>query len=933
MPAAPPLAALVRRIAPDAEAVPDAELLDRFAGSGDQAAFELLVWRHGAMVWAACRRMLGPDRDAAEDACQAAFVALATRAGRVRNRHALGAWLHRVAVRASLDLLAARRTTRPLADEHPAAGSDPARAAIDRETRAVLDAGLNELPEKLRVPFVLCELEGRSNAEAAAALGCPVGTVESRLTRARRRLRGWLADRGVTPAVAVGLPEAVRAAMVRAAGPAVAPGVRRLAARAVGSASAKLQAVAAVGLVLVASAVGFGLTTGIVPQPAELPKPEEPKPAVAERIDADEPQLPAGAITRLGSSRLRHGGAVIDLRFSPDGTRLVSCGWDNTVRVWDTGTGKQLAMTRETAGPFWRVRFTPDGKTVVAIWHDEGKPPEVWRIDPNSGRVLARFPLAGAATKNVDTELSPDGTWVAVTSTESEHLLAFDAANGREQWRFSFGQPGYYPIGFSADGRTLATCSGDRVLLFDPAGKPVGSFVVPLGEDQFVQWIAPSPDGGRVLLAVPEGPRQRKGYVALWDRATGKPAWTREVGFGSTGQYVFAPDGRSIVRVGEYPDSRLLGAADGKDGQLLEEWLEYYTVAAFRSDGRLVALGHNCGTLSFFDPATGKQVAPGPDPPREVQLLRFSPDGKTLFGDCGGWLSWDVATGTQRRLSEPGPGTWEELSRDGRLIVQSDVVTTKGPNGEEVDAWKHEVREAATGRVLHLRSEGGLKETQRVDFTPDAKGLIGMHPDGTVRVWAVDTGKELVRMTGHPEGAIGGRCDVSADGRTVVTTASYRKSGEDDSIRVWDVATGKQLAKFDAETEPFALAISADGRRVAASVVTNNGAGPDPRQLTTVWDVATGKVLLRVPQHGHLAFVTLSPDGRLLAVAGYRKHEVRVWDVAAGAERFVLRHGGEITSLAFAPNGRVLAAASKEAPVLLWDVSTERAALFPKARP
>src|SRR5437667_69423 len=82
----------------------------------------------------------------------------------------------------------------------------------------LLDTGRNGLPDKLGMPFVLCELEGRTNAEAAAALGCPVGTVESRLTRARQRLRDWLTARGVVPAVAVAavaLPESARAAMVR----------------------------------------------------------------------------------------------------------------------------------------------------------------------------------------------------------------------------------------------------------------------------------------------------------------------------------------------------------------------------------------------------------------------------------------------------------------------------------------------------------------------------------------------------------------------------------------------------------------------------------------------------------------------------------------------------------------------------------------------
>src|SRR5262245_64105504 len=86
-----PLAALVRRATLDPGAVTDADLLERFVRSADQAAFELLVWRHGAMVWGACRRILFPDRAAAEDACQTCFAALVVHAGRIRDRSALAA--------------------------------------------------------------------------------------------------------------------------------------------------------------------------------------------------------------------------------------------------------------------------------------------------------------------------------------------------------------------------------------------------------------------------------------------------------------------------------------------------------------------------------------------------------------------------------------------------------------------------------------------------------------------------------------------------------------------------------------------------------------------------------------------------------------------------------------------------------------------------
>src|SRR5262249_5660087 len=129
-----------------------------------------------------------------------------------------------------------------------------------------------------RVPFVLCELEGRSNAEAAAVLGCPVGTIESRLTRARSRLRAQLSRRGVTlsaGALAVSaVPAPVHAAALRAAAdPTSAPGsLRELAARAAAAGSGHLRAT---GLVLAGlAALAVGLAVATEPRPATPPPPD-----------------------------------------------------------------------------------------------------------------------------------------------------------------------------------------------------------------------------------------------------------------------------------------------------------------------------------------------------------------------------------------------------------------------------------------------------------------------------------------------------------------------------------------------------------------------------------------------------------------------------------------------------------------------------------
>jgi RNA polymerase sigma factor (sigma-70 family) len=214
----------------------DAELLRRFARGRDEAAFELLLWRHGSMVLATCRRVLG-DAHAAEDAFQATFLALARQAGSLGQGEALPGWLHRVACRVALRARqGARLRTFCETRDLPSPSADPTEDAQARELRAVLDEELNRLPEKFRAPVVLCYLEGRSTEEAARRLDCPRGTVLSRLAQARERLRARLTRRGL--AVTGALLAATLSREAAAASPAalVSPTLRAALAWAAGEA-------------------------------------------------------------------------------------------------------------------------------------------------------------------------------------------------------------------------------------------------------------------------------------------------------------------------------------------------------------------------------------------------------------------------------------------------------------------------------------------------------------------------------------------------------------------------------------------------------------------------------------------------------------------------------------------------------------------------
>jgi RNA polymerase sigma factor (sigma-70 family) len=193
----------------------DSELLARFVRRDDEDAFATLLRRHGPMVHGVCRRVLR-DRCEAEDAFQATFLILVRKAASLRQPELLGNWLYGVAYRTALKARSrAARNAGTLADDIPAPACED---VTWRDLRPLLDSAIGELPAKYRVPFVLCHLQGLTNVQAARQLGCPEGTVATRLARARQKLRCRLAKHGLGVAslgiAATALPAAPPALLV-----------------------------------------------------------------------------------------------------------------------------------------------------------------------------------------------------------------------------------------------------------------------------------------------------------------------------------------------------------------------------------------------------------------------------------------------------------------------------------------------------------------------------------------------------------------------------------------------------------------------------------------------------------------------------------------------------------------------------------------------
>lgn len=905
-----PLSAVVRHIRALAErahgaTLPDHLLLERFIHQHDEAAFALLVRRHGGLVLGVARRILH-DVHAAEDVFQNTFLTLARRAASIRKREALPSWLYGVAARlaSQIRLQEGRRRKREHAVAKPSC-EDVAEATAWRELGAVLDEELQRLPEKCRAPLVLIYFSGLTQEAAARQLEWSLGTLRRRLERGKRLLHDRLLRRGVSLSIGL-LTTAIAQSAVEAALPALL--VERTVQQAVQTATVQATGwLVGTGLLTRAKvtlmlSLLLGTGTGFVlfpmaPRPPAEEKPQEnalPPPPAATVLHFDRfgDPLPPRAMARLGTIRFHQGGDVNGLAFSRDGRLLASAGgWsDRTVHLWDVATAKEVRLFTGPTGNVRAVAFSPDGKTLAA-GSDDGSL-HLW--DAKTGRLQRVFTYK---FRIESVAFAPDGKHIACAcnSPHGPYLLRrIDITTGRIKTNLQAHQAPIHSVVFSPDGKTLATASLDKsIRLWDPRkGESRLQINGHFGE---VYSLIFSPDGKRLASA------SQDQTVRSWDTATGKELLQLKGHTAAVRAVAFSPDGKTLASGSDDWTIRLWDAADGKPRGEPHRHLAPIISLAFRPDGKLLASGSNAkeSTIRLWDLTTGAERLAREGHNGWAAALRLSPDGRTLFsaGTDQRMFHWDLATGKVLDQFEAGQfrGKAVDFSPDGKTVAT-------GCSDKCVYLW-----DLAGGRQLR-RFQGHKATVNTVAFTRDGKTLLSTSWDNTMRLWDVASGRELRRLAEPLTQGVKALA-LSADGKTVVIGRS------DGTVHVRDLADGQPLRTLPPATGPVeSLLFSPDGKFLAVSGEVGG--------TLYVYDWAGKKVIHQLTRGPRAIYdVAFSPDGRSLAALGGDRI-VRIWEMASGRLRAQFEgHRGAGASVLFAPDGRTLYTGSSDSTILVWDLT------------
>ncbi len=599
------------------------------------------------------------------------------------------------------------------------------------------------------------------------------------------------------------------------------------------------------------------------------------------------------AQNKVLTTNFGHTNDVNSVSFSPNGKILASASWDNTIKLWDVKSGREIRTLERHTDGVNSVSFSPNGKILAsASWDNTIK---LWNIE--SGREIRTLERHTDGVNSVS--FSPNGKMLASASNDSTIKL-WNVESGQEIRTLKGYNSSVSSVSFSPNGKILASNSYGTIKLWDiESGLEIRTLE---RHTDGVNSVSFSPNG-KILAS------NSYGTIKLWNIETGQEIRTLEGHTAWVTSVSLSPSGK-VLALGSWDKTiELWNIETGQEIRTLKGHTSDVNSVSFSPNGKMLASGGDDKTIKLWNMETGQEIRTLKGHTSGVNSVSFSPNGKILASgnDDNTIKLWNIETELEiRTLKGHTDDVWSvSFSPNGKILAS-------GSYDKTIKLWN-----IKTGQEIRTL-KGHTSDVNSVSFSPNGKILAsdsggfvildtGESKDNFIKLWNMETGREIRTLKGHKSWV--NSVVFSPNGKMLAS------GSRDCTVKLWNIETGQEIRILKGHKSGVNSVSFSQSGKILASGSSDN--------TIKLWNIETGQEIRTLKGHkSGVNSVNFGPNGKILA-SGSWDNTIKLWDVETGQKiRTLIGHTDNVESVSFSQSGKILASGSIDGTTKLWDTES-----------